>query len=72
MSSINNKVIHELESIVGKSRCMSMREDLFCYEYDGSIDKSLPLAVVLRCVWGAASSFIFLLLCGCASVDGTN
>ncbi len=47
MSSINNKVIHELESIVGKSRCMSMREDLFCYEYDGSIDKSLPLAVVL-------------------------
>ena len=40
------RIIKELERIVGKGNVISHPEDLLVYEYDGSIDRALPDAVV--------------------------
>ena len=39
--------IAQLQAIVGKPYVLTAREDLLVFEYDGSIDKSVPPAVVL-------------------------
>ena len=39
-------LIKELQSIVGREYVLYQPEDLLVYEYDGSIDKALPQAVV--------------------------
>jgi glycolate oxidase len=43
---MNQALIHELQSLLGKTAVLSLREELLMYEYDGSIEKSLPDAVV--------------------------
>ncbi|MDP6402445.1 MAG: FAD-linked oxidase C-terminal domain-containing protein [SAR202 cluster bacterium] len=40
-------LIKELEAIVGEMYLVHDPTDLFVYEYDGSVDKALPVAVVL-------------------------
>ncbi len=40
-------LITELEAIVGEMYLVHDPTDLFVYEYDGSVDKALPVAVVL-------------------------
>ena len=39
-------LIRELQSIVGKEYVLYQPEDLLVYEYDGSIDRAIPEAVV--------------------------
>ena len=39
--------IKKLEAVVGRDYVIYHPEDLLVYEYDGSIDKALPHAVVL-------------------------
>ena len=39
-------IIRGLESIVGKEHVIYHPEDLLVFEYDGSIDKAIPQAVV--------------------------
>ncbi len=41
------KLIQELKAIVGDEYVVHAPEDLLVFEYDGSVDKALPLAVVL-------------------------
>ena len=40
-------LVEELAHVVGADNVVWEKEDLIVYEYDGSIDRSLPLAVVL-------------------------
>ena len=42
-----NSLITELKAIVGDTYVVHEPDDLIVYEYDGSVDKGLPLAVVL-------------------------
>jgi len=42
-----NNILNKLQKIVGDSYVLFEKEDLITYEYDGSIDAALPLAVVL-------------------------
>lgn len=44
---LKNKIIKELENAVGDEYVIHTPEDLIVFEYDGSIDKSVPLAVVI-------------------------
>jgi len=46
LNSIQN-LISDLKSVVGDNHVLHDDSDLIVYEYDGSIDKSLPRAVVL-------------------------
>ena len=39
--------LDELRAIVGEDYVIDHREDLLVYEYDGSVDRSMPQAVVL-------------------------
>ena len=39
-------IIAELESVVGAGNVLSSAEDLVLYEYDGSVEKARPEAVV--------------------------
>ena len=39
--------LEELRAIVGEDYVIDHREDLLVYEYDGSVDRSMPRAVVL-------------------------
>ena len=43
----NGSIIRELKAIVGLMYNVHEPEDLIVFEYDGSVDKALPLAVVL-------------------------
>lgn len=43
----SNSLIKELKKIVGKDYVVFEPEDLIVFEYDGSVDRSLPEAVVL-------------------------
>ena len=40
------RLVRELERIVGKGMVIHHPDDLLVYEYDGSVDRGLPLAVV--------------------------
>ena len=42
-----NQFIHHLQEIVGEEYVIYHPEDLLVYEYDGSVDRSMPGAVVL-------------------------
>ena len=41
------RLVKQLEAVVGKDYVLYHPEDLLVFEYDGSIDKALPQAVVL-------------------------
>ena len=41
------RLIEELKSVVGDEYVIHLDEDLLVFEYDGSVDKALPTAVVL-------------------------
>ena len=47
MSREQRRMIKELQRIVGKDHVVYHPEDLMVFEYDGSIDKAIPDAVVL-------------------------
>ena len=47
MSREQRRLIKELQRIVGKDHVVYYPEDLLVFEYDGSIDKAVPDAVVL-------------------------
>ncbi len=42
-----NNLLNELRAVVGNEYVIDHREDLLVYEYDGSVDRSMPRAVVL-------------------------
>lgn len=44
---MNRKPLRDLENIVGKRWVLSHPEELLAYEYDATIERSLPMAVVL-------------------------
>ena len=46
MDKAQRRVIRELERVVGKAHVIHHPEDLLVFEYDGSIDKAIPQAVV--------------------------
>ena len=46
MAKTQQSIIKELERVVGKANVMWHPEDLLVFEYDGSIDKAIPQAVV--------------------------
>jgi glycolate oxidase len=46
MQKMDRSVIRGLEKILGASRVLYLPEDLLLYEYDGSVEKGLPGAVV--------------------------
>ena len=54
------QVISRLESIVGTTNVVSHPEDLLVYEYDGSIDRGMPQAVVLPSSTEQISNIIVL------------
>ncbi|HET8965081.1 MAG TPA: FAD-binding oxidoreductase, partial [Candidatus Acidoferrum sp.] len=43
---MNTQIVAELEGIVGARNVLSRSEDLVLYEYDGSVEKARPEAVV--------------------------
>ncbi len=44
---VNKKrIVRELQSIVGKGMVIHHPDDMLVYEYDGSVDRAMPLAVV--------------------------
>jgi len=43
----NSQLIRELQAIVGKQYVLHAPEDLLVYEYDATIERGLPEAVVL-------------------------
>jgi len=43
---LNKEIIAKLEGIVGARKVLSRAEDLVLYEYDGSVEKARPEAVV--------------------------
>ena len=46
MAKAQGRIIKQLESVVGKSNVIYHPEDLLVYEYDGSIDRAIPMAAV--------------------------
>ena len=46
MAKSQRRLIRELEAIVGRGNVIHHPEDLLVYEYDGSIDRAMPQAVV--------------------------
>ena len=54
------QMISRLESIVGTTNVVSHPEDLLVYEYDGSIDRGMPQAVVLPSSTEQISNIIVL------------
>ncbi len=53
-------LVKGLEAIVGKERVVHHPEDLLVYEYDGSIDRAMPQAVVLPDSTGEVSRVLAL------------
>ena len=47
MAGTYKRIVRQLEGIVGKANVIHHPEDLLVFEYDGSIDKAIPEAVVL-------------------------
>jgi len=47
MTTVNSALVSELSAVVGDKYVIWKPEDLLVYEYDGSIDKATPRAVVL-------------------------
>ncbi|MGB6546691.1 MAG: hypothetical protein WBE97_13820, partial [Candidatus Acidiferrales bacterium] len=43
---MNPKLIHELQSLLGRDAVLAAREDLLMYEYDGSVESARPECVV--------------------------
>ena len=41
------RLISDLIDVVGKDYVIHVPEDLIVFEYDGSVDRALPLSVVL-------------------------
>ena len=59
-SALAVRFVDELKSIVGEEYVYSHPEDLLVYEYDGSIDRGLPEAVVLPISTGEVSQVMAL------------
>ena len=59
-SALAVRFVDELKSIVGEEYVYSHPEDLLVYEYDGSIDRGLPEAVVLPISTGEVSRVMAL------------
>ncbi len=59
-SAITVRFVDELKAIVGEEYVYSHPEDLLVYEYDGSIDRGLPEAVVLPISTGEVSRVMAL------------
>ena len=47
MNSANDTAVQELKQVVGVDYVIHTREDLIVFEYDGSVDRATPLAVVI-------------------------
>ncbi|MGH2542149.1 MAG: FAD-binding oxidoreductase, partial [Ardenticatenaceae bacterium] len=45
--TVKDALVRELREIVGETYVIHKPEDLIVWEYDGSVDKALPEAVVL-------------------------
>ncbi len=60
MKKSQQRIIKELEDIVGKPNVIYHPEDLLVYEYDGSIDKAMPEAVVFPATTGEVSRLVAL------------
>ena len=43
----NPDLVRDLQAVVGETYVMHMPEDLIVFEYDGSVDRALPSAVVV-------------------------
>jgi glycolate oxidase len=54
------RIVKELEAIVGRANVIYHPEDLLVYEYDGSIDKAMPEAVVFPASTGEVSRVVSL------------
>ena len=59
-SATTVRFVDELKAIVGEEYVYSHPEDLLVYEYDGSIDRGLPEAVVLPISTGEVSRVMAL------------
>ena len=53
-----SRIVSELKSIVGDDYVVDLPEDLIVFEYDGSVDKALPSAVVLPATTGEVSAVV--------------
>ncbi|MBM3945643.1 MAG: FAD-binding protein, partial [SAR202 cluster bacterium] len=51
-------LLQELKSVVGNDYVIHHPEDLVVFEYDGSVDKALPLAVVVPATTGEVSGVV--------------
>ena len=60
MKKSQQHIIKELEDIVGKPNVIYHPEDLLVYEYDGSIDKAIPEAVVFPATTEEVSKLVAL------------
>ena len=60
MKKSQQRIIKELEDIVGKPNVIYHPEDLLVYEYDGSIDKAIPEAVVFPATTDEVSRLVVL------------
>ena len=60
MKTTSRRIIKELERIVGKANVIYHPEDLLVFEYDGSIDRSVPQAVVFPASTEEVSSTVAL------------
>jgi glycolate oxidase len=57
---MNSALIRELEQLLGPSNVLSLPEDLMLYQYDGSVEKSLPEAVVFPSTTAHVSQIVKL------------
>ena len=60
MKKSQQHIIKELEDMVGKPNVIHHPEDLLVYEYDGSIDKAIPEAVVFPATTEEVSRLVAL------------
>ena len=60
MKKSQQRIIKELEGIVGKDNVIYHPEDLLVYEYDGSIDKAIPEAVAFPVTTEEVSKLVAL------------
>ena len=60
MAKNQRRIVKELEAIVGRANVIYHPEDLLVYEYDGSIDKAMPEAVVFPASTGEVSRVVSL------------
>ena len=70
LEKAQQKIIKGLEAIVGKANVMSHPEDLLVFEYDGSIDKAIPQAVVFPASTQEVSGVVSLAHAGGIPVVG--